>query len=278
MKLPPRPSVVITGGASGLGRAFACLLAKRNARVLLGDVNLEGAEETARLVREAGGEAHAVRCDVTKESDLVMLADVADDLFGRTDLLINNAGVAVSGAVGEVPLADWEWILRINLWGVVHGCHAFVPRMKKHGGGAVLNVASSAGIVSLPEMAPYNVSKAAVISLSETLYGEGAKHGIAVSVLCPTFFRTNLLDSMRVTEDKQRAAAKKAFEHALMTAEDVAKAAISGLEKGELVVIPQVDGSVAWRLKRLLPGGFYKALRASHKSGLFERLASRGGK
>lgn len=275
MKLPSKPRVVITGGASGLGRALALELAKRKARVLLADLNLEGAEETARLVKNAGGDAHAVRCDVTASADLVMLADVAESLWGGTDLLVNNAGVAVSGAVGEVPLDDWEWIMRINLWGVIHGCHAFVPRMKKQGRGAVLNVASSAGIVSLPEMAPYNVSKAAVISLSETLYGEGAKHGLSVSVLCPTFFQTNLLDSMRVTEDKQRTAAKKAFEHALMTAEDVAKAAIAGLERDELIVIPQIDGSLAWRAKRLLPGGFYKALRASHKSGLFDKLAAR---
>lgn len=276
MRLPERPSVVITGGASGLGRAFALVLAKRRARVLLGDLNLEGAEETARLVREAGGEAHAVRCDVTKADDLVMLADVADDLFGGTDLLINNAGVAATGAIGEVSLEDWDWILRINLWGVVHGCHAFVPRMKKVSKGAIINVASSAGIASLPEMGPYNVSKAAVISLSETLFGETARHGISVSVLCPTFFQTNLLDTMRAADPKQRKTAQNAFKYALMNAEEVATASLKGLEKGELIVIPQVDGALLWRIKRAMPQALYGVLRRAHRLRLFEKLAQRG--
>src|SRR5262245_32198132 len=140
--------VVVTGAGSGLGRAFGLELAKRKARILLSDIKAETAEETAAAARALGAEAHAAVCDVSKPEQVEQLANHADELFGGSDMVINNAGVAVSGNVGDVSLEDWKWILEINLWGVIHGCHAFVPRFKKQGSGHILNVASAAGLLS----------------------------------------------------------------------------------------------------------------------------------
>ena len=123
------------------------------------------------------------------------LAAEADRAFGGTDLVVNNAGVAVGGPVGAVPLDDWKWIFGVNLWGVIYGCHVFVPRFKAQGHGHVINVASAAGLLSAPEMGPYNVTKAGVVALSETLAAELSGTGVGVTVLCPTFFRTNILAS-----------------------------------------------------------------------------------
>src|SRR6185312_10510780 len=112
-------------------------------------------------------------------------------------LVINNAGVAVGGRVGEVALDDWRWIMGVNLWGVIHGCHVFATQLRAQGSGHILNVASAAGLLAPPGMAPYNVTKAAVVALSETLRGELRDAGVGVTVLCPTFFRTNIAASSR---------------------------------------------------------------------------------
>src|ERR1700744_2829900 len=172
MSIPEQPRAVVTGAGSGLGRAFAIELGRRKARVLAADLNLAGAEETVRLVNAAGGEAVAHRCDVSKPEEVEALAAAIEGAYGAADLIVNNAGVAVSGAVGDTPLADWQWIMGVNLWGVIYGCHTFLPRFKKRGSGHVINVASTAGLVASPDLGPYNVTKSAVVALSETLHAE----------------------------------------------------------------------------------------------------------
>lgn len=268
MKLPKAPRAVVTGAASGLGRAISIELARREGRVLVSDVDRAGAEETAKLVGRAGGIATVAVVDVTRPGDLVDAADAMDDLWGGADLLVNNAGVAVAGLLGDIPLEDWERALRVNLWGVIHGCHAFVPRMRERGSGAILNVASAMGFASLPEMGPYNVSKAAVISLTETLTSELAPHGIQVTALCPTFFQTNLMRSFRSSHERQRHVAEAMFRHSTMTAEEVARAGVRGLELGKLVVVPQIDGRLLWWTKRLFYEAYYRGLRFQQKLDL----------
>jgi short-subunit dehydrogenase len=205
---------------------------------------------------------------VGRAADVEAAAADIEARWGGVDVVINNAGVAAAGPVGEMSLDDWRWIVDINMWGVVHGCHSFVPRLKKQKSGFILNVASSAGFASLPEMGAYSLTKAAVISLSETLRGELARDGISVSVLCPTFVKTNLLETAR-TSSRALEMAHKAFEKSLMTADQVARVALKGLQAGELIIIPQLDGAVLWRAKRLSPGGFQKLL------GFGYRLAGR---
>lgn len=272
MHLPKQTRAVITGAGSGLGRAFAVTLAKRGARILITDVNEAGCEVTAEEVRRAGGEAIVLRCDVTKPEDLEAAAIAAEHHWGGADLLINNAGIATAGFVGDLSLELWERTLAVNLRGVIHGCHAFIPRFKKQYGGFLLNVASSAGIASLPEMGPYNVSKAGVISLSETLYAELSPYGISVTALCPTFFPTGLFDTMQASSERQRRMAHALFANATMDAKQVASAALRGLESGQLIVIPQLDGALLWRIKRLLPGAFHGVLRLQQRYDLVAKF------
>lgn len=194
--IPDRPRVVLTGAGGGLGRAFAERLASRGASLLLSDIDSAGLDETARLVKSGGGTPHTMTCDVAKASEVETMHQRATELLGGVDLVINNAGVAVGGAVGEVPLADWDWIMGINLWGVIYGCHYFLPEMRARGRGHILNVASIAAFACAGEMGPYNVTKAAVVALSETLAGE-LSGDLGVTVLCPFFFKTNIAKSAR---------------------------------------------------------------------------------
>jgi NAD(P)-dependent dehydrogenase (short-subunit alcohol dehydrogenase family) len=255
-----QPRAVVTGGAGGLGRALARALAARGGRVLVADVNLAGAEETARLVEAGGGQAHAVRADVTVYDDVARLAAEAERRWGGTDLVVNNAGVGIGGPIESIPLGDWEWAVGINFWGPVYGCQAFVPGFKKQGGGHILNVASAAGLLAAPEMAPYNVTKAAVVALSETLHAELAAHNIGVTVLCPTFFQTDIVKSGRLHSSDGAALAAKLMARAKLQADDVARLALEGVEANRLYVVPHADGLWLWRLKRLAPELFYHRL------------------
>ena len=258
MSLPHAPRAVVTGAASGLGRAFCLELAKRKGRVVCADLDLAGAERTADDVRKEGGEAVAAACDVAKPEDFEALAALADERFGGVDLVVNNAGVAVAGPFSEIALEHWKWIVDVNLWGVVHGCRTFVPRFQRQGSGAVINVASAAGLLCAPEMAPYNVTKAAVVGLSETLHAELAAQGIAVTVLCPTFFRTNIGKNGRGPRQEEMAGlTEKLMDRSSWSANDVARAALDGCDRGRLYVVPMADGKWAWRAKRADPERFY---------------------
>ena len=189
MPIASQPRVVITGGSSGLGRAFARRFGALGASVLLADIDDTGAAETKSLVEAAGGRAWTTRCDVSKPEEVEALVQRAQEHLGGTDVVINNAGVAVAGAVGDVPLKDWAWIVDINLWGVVYGCHFFAPVFKRQRSGHIINVASLAAIAQAPNMGPYNVTKAAVVALSETLAAELHGSGAGVTVLCRASFR-----------------------------------------------------------------------------------------
>jgi NAD(P)-dependent dehydrogenase (short-subunit alcohol dehydrogenase family) len=260
MPLPSRPRAVITGAASGLGRALALDLAARHARILVADVDTEGAEETVRLVVRAGGEASATRCDVSRSGDVAALVGEADHVLGGVDLLVNNAGVAVSGPMGDVPLADWDWVMGVNLWGVIYGCHAFVPRFREQRAGHILNVASAAGLLSAPQLAPYNVTKAGVVALSETLSAELREHGVTVTVLCPTFFKTRIVERSRVHGPFGRDVTEKLMSRAKIQADGVARIAIEAVDAGQLYAVPHADGLWFWRLKRAVPEAFHYTL------------------
>ncbi len=261
MSFPANPRAVITGAGSGLGRALAVRLARRKGRILVADINMAGADETVRLVKKAGGDGVALSCDVTRVENVEGAAAEAERRWGGTDILINNAGVAAAGLVGEQSLEDWKWIVGINLWGVIHGCHVFAPRFRKHASGYVLNVASAAGFVSMPEMASYNVTKAAVIALSETLRAELRPCGVYVSVVCPSFFKTNLMHTFRSPTKRQRVMATNFFRRSRATADEVAAAALAGLESGSLYIVPNADARIAWRLKRFQPELYIALMR-----------------
>ena len=228
--------------------------------MIAADIDLDAAEITAAAVRDAGGEARSVACDVAQEAQVEALAEHAAQAFGGTDLIVNNAGVAVAGPMAEIPSADWAWIMGINLWGVIYGCRAFIPRFKAQGHGAILNVASAAGLLCTPEMSPYNVTKAGVVALSETLCSELKPARIGVTVLCPTFFQTNIIGASRAANPGQLHVAEKLMARAKVQAPEVARHALASVDAGELFSLPHSDGSWMWRLKRLAPERFYQTL------------------
>jgi NAD(P)-dependent dehydrogenase (short-subunit alcohol dehydrogenase family) len=261
MSLPSQPRAVVTGAGSGLGRALSVELGRRQGRVVVSDVNRESAEETAELVRNEGGEARVVLCDVTKPEEVERLAQETEAVLSVVDLVVNNAGVASAGAIGEMALADWKFVLDVNLWGVIHGCHAFVPRLRKQGAGHILNIASAAGLVSAPYMAPYNASKAAVVALSETLYVELQPAGIGVTVACPMFFRTNIASSAKVTSGTVAGLgemARKLVDGSKVEPAEVAQKLLKSVEQGEFYSLPIASGNWLWKLKRLAPESFVK--------------------
>jgi NAD(P)-dependent dehydrogenase (short-subunit alcohol dehydrogenase family) len=255
--LPASPACVITGAASGLGRALSLELADRGARVFLADVDEAGLAETAKLVTERGGTARTLRCDVSKLDDMKRLYAEATEWLAGVDLLINNAGVAVGGAVGEIPIEDWQWITGINQWGVIYGCHLFLPEMKRRGRGHVLNVASIAAFACGGQMGPYNVTKAAVVALSETLAGELSGTGVGVSVLCPFFFATNIAKNARSSSTEVSPdAIEKIMKRTSVQASEVARRALRACEKGDLYVFPHREARAIAALKRLVPETF----------------------
>lgn len=190
---------VVTGGASGIGRAMARRFAAEGMKVVLADVDEVGMRAVEAELAEAGAEVLPVRCDTSLEASVQSLAQAVLDRFGAAHVLCNNAGVVGKGDPWTGPMTTWEWVVGINLYGVVHGIRAFLPIMQTQGEGHIVNTASLAGLVALPGAAPYNVTKHGVVALSEGLFIELVSTGspVRVSVLCPGFVRTNLMDGQQ---------------------------------------------------------------------------------
>ena len=189
---------VVTGGASGIGKALADVFAREGARVVVADLDEKGMAEVAGGIRARGGEAVAVRTDVTDLASVQALADQAFDAFGRVHVLCNNAGVALWGGLERATHRDWQWALGVNLWGVIHGLEAFLPRMlAQKEPGHIVNTASMAGLVATRGLGIYNTTKYAVVGLSETLAKDLKPYNIGVSVLCPMGVATRIRQSDR---------------------------------------------------------------------------------
>ncbi|ARU54394.1 MAG: SDR family NAD(P)-dependent oxidoreductase [Pseudomonadales bacterium] len=257
---------VVTGAGSGIGRSFALELAKRNGTVVCADINLDAAKETVDLIEKAGATAFAIQCDVGVAEQVEHLANEAEKLMKHpVTLVINNAGVGLGGKFDELSLDDWRWCLHVNQWGVIHGCHYFVPRFKALGYGAIINVASAASYTAAPEMSAYNVSKAGVRALSETLYAELKKDNIRVNCLCPTLVPTNIIKDGRIPERYSKLADHALMNFAMTTSDSVAKLTLDRLDKGELYTTPQVDAKLFWLMKRTAPNLYAKFLGFSYQ-------------
>ncbi|MEZ4619382.1 MAG: SDR family NAD(P)-dependent oxidoreductase [Caldilineaceae bacterium] len=191
---------VITGAASGIGRALAERCAEQRMKVVLADVEVAALEEVEDALRAQGADLLAVPTDVSDADSVTALADKTLDHFGAIHLLCNNAGVGVGGPIWEASVADWEWVLGVNLWGVIHGVRTFVPHMLQQNEPChIVNTASIAGLVSTPGLGVYNVTKHGVVTFSETLYQElqARDSQIGVSVLCPGWVKTRIGESAR---------------------------------------------------------------------------------
>jgi NAD(P)-dependent dehydrogenase (short-subunit alcohol dehydrogenase family) len=190
---------VVTGGASGIGYALARRFASEGARVVIGDVEAAALDRAVSELRDSGADVEGVVTDVTDSAQMQALADAAVARFGGVHVFCNNAGVGGGGLSWEMPLSTWEWVIGVNLWGVIHGVRTFVPLLMQQTEAHIVNTASVAGLVAAPFMGPYNASKHAVVAISETLHHELAMSApqVKVSVLCPGWVNTKIADSAR---------------------------------------------------------------------------------
>lgn len=248
--------IFITGGASGLGRALAERYARAGWRVCIGDLDETRCAETMAGLHGARA-SHALRCDVTREEDLQAAAEWLRAHWGGVDVVVNNAGVAQVGNFVDTPITDWQWIIDINLLGVVRGCRVFVPMLRAQGRGHLVNVASMAGLIHPPRGSAYNATKAAVVALSETLQLEVGDDGIDVSVVCPGYFRTNLAASARTSDSASANMVSKLVGRARHTAEEIAELAYRGIERRDFHILTHRDASRVWFMKRFLPFSVY---------------------
>jgi NAD(P)-dependent dehydrogenase (short-subunit alcohol dehydrogenase family) len=257
--------IAITGAGSGLGRELALRYARDGWRVAVTDIQAERAREVAEAVETAGGEAFDQTLDTRRAEDFDALFERIEQAWGGLDVFVNNAGVSSAGSVADTPLADWDWMLDINLMGVVRGSRAALP-MLRASRGQLVNIASFAAIANAPGMAAYNVAKSGVLSLSESIRGEEHDNGVGVTVACPAFFATNLLESFRGTNARQRATVDKLMRRATVSAADVADDIHRGVRDGQFLVISHRTARWQYRMKRLSPQTFFNAVLKSTRT------------
>ena len=262
----PKKRVLITGATTGFGEALAYALAERGWKVAVTGRKLDAVKRTAAAVTKRGGKGLPLQLEVRDKAQWEGVRRKLQKAWGGIDILVNNAGVADANKMVDMSDDDWENLLSTNLDGVINGCRIYAPDMLKAKSGYILNVASIAGLLSMPEMANYSVSKAGAISLSETLYTELSGANIGVTVLCPSGFKSSLLDN--AARDGRNATSvsvaarivQKDMEKGTHTSETVAAFAIKEMEAGNLYAIPQPLYRLAWTAKRIAPNSFYKAI------------------
>lgn len=270
MKDFPGKVAVITGGASGLGRAMADRFAREGMSIVLADVEPNALAKAEAEMKAAGAKVIGVRTDVSKAADVEALAQKTLAAFGAVHLLANNAGVAEGGNVWDNTVADWEWVLGVNVWGVIHGVRVFTPIMlKQESEGHIINTASVAGLISPPGMGIYCVSKHAVVTLSECLHHDLAQKTakLKCSVLCPAYVPTGIADSGRnrpadLKQTRQKTAAdlaldaslKKAVQSGKLSAADVAQEVYEAVrdERFYILTHPKIKPSIQWRMEDIL--------------------------
>jgi NAD(P)-dependent dehydrogenase (short-subunit alcohol dehydrogenase family) len=252
--------VLVTGGASGLGEALVHRFAARGDRVLSADLS-----EPHSAIADSPSDNSVVHrvLDVTSEDDWAAAVEWVGSEWGGLDILVNNAGVAGGGRIELCSLEDWQWIFDINLFGVVRGTRAFVPMLKAQGSGRIVNTASLAGLVHPPGMGSYNAVKAAVVAFSETAAHELAPYGIGVTAVCPSFFRTNLMSSMRGGDADLSAQISRLVERSPITADDIAAAVLEGIDRGDELVVPDEPARAAYALKHSDRAAYDRQMRAT---------------
>lgn len=258
--LHPQRRAFVTGAASGLGKALCSELAKDGWTLGIADIKAEALALAAVEFEKLGAKTLRFQLDV---GDREQYRQVAQDFLkaaGGIDLLFNNAGVGDGGMFEEYSLDNWEWMVRVNQLSVVYGCHYFIPAFKNQRSGHILNTASLAAISCAPTMGAYNMTKAAVVAISETLYGELMDYNIRVSCIQPSYFRTNIAESVRGGEQVKKTT-KFFIERSGIEARDVAVEILQRAGKGEFyIILPQVARK-AWIWKRLAPTRFRKMVK-----------------
>ena len=250
--------VLITGAGSGLGRALAIRYARSGARVACVDLSVQRSEATR--VTLAGSGHLALAADVGSDEAMEQLQENVLREWGGLDVLINNAGIASGGALVETTMAEWRQVLETDLLSVVRGCRLFLPGMLAAGRGQIVSTASFAGLAGAPGVMSYGVAKAGVIALSEQLRAEVGHKGIRVSVICPSFFRTNLCDNA-IGSMAVKGMAVRLMDSAPDTVDSVADKVFADAEAGRFMIIPTKREPLRWLLKRWFPELYFRQLR-----------------
>lgn len=253
-------TIAITGAGSGFGAALAHHYAAAGWRVAITDIDRERAEETLSALRAYGDGHFSMQMDVTRDEHWQQLEDEISTAWGGLQILVNNAGVAAAGNVEETPIDDWHWVLDIDLMGVVRGCHQFAGMLKRQKAGHIVNISSFAGLAGLPIVSAYGVAKAGVIALSEALWVEMQAHGVGVTVVCPAFVKTRLLDTFRSTRSDTGDRVNRWMESSGISAEQVAEQIARAVEKKRFLLLTHASTKAAWRLKRWFPGRYYREI------------------
>lgn len=259
--------VLITGAGSGLGLALALRYARSGARVACVDLLPERADAACASLPGSGHLAHTA--DVGDDASMQALYDRIQRDWNGVDVLINNAGIASGGPMVDTTMDEWRRVLEIDLLGVVRGCRLFLPDMLKAGTGQIINTASFAGLAGAPGIMSYGVAKAGVIALSEQLRAEVHGNGIRVGVICPAFFRTNLMDTA-IAAERLKAQVQKWMDTSPDTLDSVADKVFSDAERGRFLIIPTKREPMRWRIKRWAPRLYFRMILklASRRMGV----------
>jgi NAD(P)-dependent dehydrogenase (short-subunit alcohol dehydrogenase family) len=237
--------VLVTGGSSGLGASLVAAYAARGADVLVCDL----VEPAGSASGSANGSNAFVRLDVRSGDDWAAAREWVQREWGGLDVLVNNAGVAGGGRVDVATLEEWQWITEINLFGVVRGTRTFTPTFKQQRSGTVVNIASLAGLVHPAGMASYNAVKAAVVAFTETLGHELAEYGVTAHAVCPSYFRTGLVDAMQGSDHAVGEVIGALVANAPLGPDDIAREVLAGVDRGEELILPDDAARAAYQLK-----------------------------
>lgn len=253
--------LVITGGGSGIGRETALAFARRGAEVVLSDINVGAAKQTAAMIDEAGGTAHAYQLDVADEAAVQAHAEEVAEKHGVPDILINNAGIGQAGPFLETPSESFKRVMDINFYGVVNGCRAFGAKMAERGsGGHIVNLASMAAYSPLQSFTAYSTSKSAVFMFSDCLRAELAHLGIGVSTICPGIVHTNIIAKTQFsgvsasTETDKQHKFDRLYEKRNYTPDKVADRIVAAVTKKKSIVPVTPEAHVAYHARRFVPG------------------------
>jgi len=272
----PKKRAFITGGGGSLGRALALALAKDGWTVGITDIKDESLAESKALIEQAGGKAYTYKFDVAKRDEYQKAFGDFTTNTGGIDLLINNAGVGDGGLFGEYGLDNWDWITGINQMAAIYGSHFAVPFMKEQKSGHIISIASAAGIANMPNMSMYNVTKAAVISLMESLYAELAPFNVQTSVVCPTFFRSNIMQHNR-GDKNATAVGQHIINKAKYGPNDIADYILKEAGSNEFYILHPYQARLVFNIKRLIPRLFlkYKAREFAKKDWVQKAMSTK---
>ena len=243
---------VVTGGASGIGRAVSEELGRRKAQVVVTDINAAGAAKVADGIVNKGGRANSKPVDTSVQEAVESLIDETVAKYGRLDYIFNNAGIGLGGDVRDLELEHWQKVISVNLWGVIYGTQYAYKIMAKQGFGHIVNTASLAGLIPAPVESPYGTTKFAVVGLSRSLRREGIDLGVKVSVVCPGFVDTGIFDtSVMINADMHEMLAKSPIK--LFNVNKAAKVILRGVSKNKAVIIFPLHAKILLWLDRYLP-------------------------